>query len=110
VTTPAGVVARPTPWVFRIGLPLKRSLSWNWFVPIARVGSNGAQYQGLAMSCTELTVRKPGRLFLYVNDGVLFWPMPVWHTFYDNNQGVPASVTVERLARTGDATCECAVR
>jgi uncharacterized protein (DUF2235 family) len=95
VTTPAGVAVRPRPVVFYLGLPFRRSLSWNWFVPIARVGATGAEYHGLPAASNEFIALTSGRLFLYVNDAVLPWPF--WTALYANNSGAAAAVTVERV-------------
>jgi uncharacterized protein (DUF2235 family) len=95
VETPAGL-ARDRAWIYTLAWPLKRALSAGWFVPIARVGATGGQYQALDVSPTELTARESGQLFLYVNDAVV--PCPRWDCLYRNNTGGPAQVVVTRIA------------
>lgn len=93
----AGGAMREKPIALTVGVPLRRSLSWNWFVPIARVGGTGAEYHGLPAASSEFVALSSGRLFLYVNDAVLPWPF--WRTLYANNSGAPARVVVERIEK-----------
>jgi hypothetical protein len=41
---------------------------------------------------SEITARRSGKLYLYVNDVVM--PFPKWQPFYENNRGT-ATVKVE---------------
>lgn len=85
----------------------RRDLTASWFMPIARIGEYGsdeyplrpvdrsipdAQTRALV---AEITARRDGELFLFVNDVVL--PLPqAWQRFYNNNVGA-ATVTIERV-------------
>ena len=94
VESPAGLPRDRAP-VYTLLWPLKRTLSVDWFVPIARVGSTGGQYQALNRKVSELRARETGQLFLYVNEAIV--PCPRWDCLYRNNTGGSAKVRVTRL-------------
>jgi uncharacterized protein (DUF2235 family) len=86
------------------GLPFRRHVREPWFKPVARVGVVGSdEYplnpvdlsipgEGTEKLVAEITARRDGELFLFVNDAVL--PVPAgWQIFYINNQGT-ATLTV----------------
>lgn len=89
-------------WPMYFGLPLRRYVTEPWFRPIARIGARGSdEYvlksghggNGDGALVAEITARRSGELFLFVNDAVL--PVPnAWQAFYGNNTG-SAGVTVE---------------
>jgi Uncharacterized conserved protein len=90
-------------WYLTLSIPLRRHLTEPWFKPFARVGEYGNDDYPLNPSegsddhtlISEITARKPGELFLFVNDAVL--PVPkAWQVFYKNNCGT-AIVKVEPL-------------
>jgi uncharacterized protein (DUF2235 family) len=100
VTKPEGFSSGENLAIFVPALPFRRVLTTQWFVPIARIGSHGAaEYHPLGQALTEITPRRSGQLFLFVNDAI---GIP-WRRFYRNNTGKPAVVTVKRLgpAATG---------
>jgi hypothetical protein len=87
-------------WIFYVAIPLRRHLRVNWFVPIARVGSQGDEYFPLTRAITIIEPQTNGQLFFYVNDGLsITRPNP----FYANNQTVGAPVTFEVKAFDKDA-------
>jgi len=94
VESPAGLTGDRA-LIYRLAWPLKRTLSVDWFVPIARVGSTGGQYHAIDTRGSEFTARESGQLFLYVNDAVV--PCPRWDCLYRNNTGGTARVTVTRI-------------
>ncbi len=96
VTTAAGYASGNRALVFIPALPFRRVLTAQWFVPMARIGSKGAEYHTLSEVTTEFTPRRSGQLFLFVNDAIGLWPY--WRYFYENNRGA-ATVTVTRLGR-----------
>jgi uncharacterized protein (DUF2235 family) len=93
------------PMYFR--LLLRRHVRDPWFKPIARIGSTGSDEYPLhpvdgtiptAKTKTlvaDITARRSGELFLFVNDAVL--PVPqIWQVFYNNNKGA-ATVTIQPI-------------
>ena len=88
-----------------VGLPIRRYVMEPWFQPVARIGRTGSDEYVLkpaspgadANSTTliaQITARRSGELFIFVNDAVL--PVPNrWQVFYKNNTGA-ATVKVER--------------
>jgi uncharacterized protein (DUF2235 family) len=85
-------------------LPFRRYYGEPWFKPVARIGSLGNDEYPLDASevlnpdesgttlISEITARKSGELFLFLNDGV--WPAPrALQPFYDSNEG-SAAVTI----------------
>ncbi len=82
-----------TPLFMYAALPLRRSLSRDWFQPIARIGTYGKdQY---SISEQALRARTSGELFLFVNDAVVGVP-GWWARFYENNRG-RAAMTVQKV-------------
>jgi hypothetical protein len=91
------------------GVLFRRYIREPWFKPIARIGSQGSdEYllapvdppspgQPLTRLDAEITARRSGELFLFVNDAVL--PVPKsWQVFYNNNQGT-ATVPIYPVVR-----------
>jgi uncharacterized protein (DUF2235 family) len=84
---------------------LKRKLDQPWFRPVARIGQYGTDEYPLvrvdpaaAEFTAEITARRTGMLYLFVNDAAL--PVPdSWQALYLNNHGT-AQVSV---VRTGGA-------
>ena len=101
VTSPAGFASGRQPLVFVPSLPFRRVLTVPWFVPIARVGANSAEYHALGEGFAEFTPRHEGQLFLFVNDAI--GPGPWFRSLYGNNHGV-ARVEVSRIAQGGTST------
>jgi hypothetical protein len=108
-----GFSSTANPLVFLPALPFRRVLTADWFVPVARVGRTGAEYHLFALvdqaeqktmqeqerkydqAVAEITPKRTGELFLFVNDAVLPFN---WDYFYENNRGGPATVTVKKIA------------
>ena len=93
------------PWmklVEALKWPLKRHLFVDRFKVIARVGSVGSDERVLEPDDdpktntldVQITPKRSGELFLYVNEAVWGWPGPRDH-FYEGNSG-SATVTVHR--------------
>lgn len=95
VLSPAGFTTREGPLLLYPFVPLRRVLQADWFVPIARVGSTGAEHYGLTEPVTVFTAQRHGRLMLFVNDVIVPWPN--WHSTYANNSGGTACVRVTKL-------------
>jgi len=93
VATPAGFGSMEGGPVFLLALPFRRVLTAQWFVPMARIGSHGAEYHPLDRNAVEITPRRTGQLFLFVNDAIGL--PPAWRYFYANNKG-RAAVTITR--------------
>ncbi|MFO1434361.1 MAG: DUF2235 domain-containing protein [Candidatus Competibacteraceae bacterium] len=105
---PAGISGlEKTSCIMSLGFPFRRYLREPWFKPIARIGHHGSDEYPLDpvdgavptestdKMVAEITARRSGELFLFVNDGVL--PVPeAWQGFYRNNQGT-ATVTVQPI-------------
>lgn len=93
-----GVRTADVTWPMRLATPLRRSPSLPWFMPIARIGENGADLYALrpdpsvpldakvTVLQARLVARSTGELFLYVNDAI--GPPFARSAFYRNNQGV----------------------
>ncbi|HJU04078.1 MAG TPA: DUF2235 domain-containing protein [Nitrospiraceae bacterium] len=87
------------------GLLFRRYIGEPWFKPVARIGTRGSdEYllnpadlslpdQATTKLVAEITARRDGELFLFVNDAVLPFPK-AWQWFYKNNRGT-ATVTVQ---------------
>ena len=95
VTTPSGFGSSRFLPVYLPALPFRRVLTTQWFVPVARIGSKGAEYHPLSSETGEFTAGRSGQLFLFVNDAI--GPWPDWRYFYRNNRGGPARVTLTKL-------------
>ncbi len=105
---PAGT--QSPPWYMVPALPLRRHLFEDWYQPVARVGDklfdrypldgdseavdDGNAGRNMTLSM-EFRAKSTGRLYLYLNDAVLFLPGLV-ERFYRNNKGC-AWVTVTEL-------------
>ena len=96
VKTPSGFSTLDhKPHLFLPALPFRRILTAKWFVPVVRIGSHTAEYHLLDKQSTEVTPRRTGPLFLFVNDAI--GPPPFLRYFYENNLGEPAIVTVRKV-------------
>jgi uncharacterized protein (DUF2235 family) len=87
-----GLQSRALP--FLVGLPFRRHLSLDWFVPVVRVGDTGLEYYPILEKTSTIRPKKDGQLFLYVNDALP--PCPGWDCLYRNNSGT-ATVTLRRV-------------
>lgn len=87
--TPAGGIP------FFFGLPFRRVLTADWFVPMVRIGSLAAEYHALDQGAITFTAARDGQMFLFVNDAIGIWPF--WSSFYENNGGDTPIVTVQAL-------------
>ncbi|MDX2034914.1 MAG: DUF2235 domain-containing protein [Blastocatellia bacterium] len=85
----------------------RRHLGQKWFKPIARIGDTGHDeypLDPLASSVkdslvAELTARRDGELYLFLNDAAL--PLPAtWQKYYRNNVAA-ADVRIQRLDAAG---------
>jgi hypothetical protein len=110
VTTPAGFTSGAPELsaiqrvVFRAALPLRRIWGAAWFVPMARIGEHGADHYALDGECTEFVARQSGRLYLFVNDAVLPWPLPT-DRLYQNNRGGSPEIEIARVGAVGPPAC-----
>jgi hypothetical protein len=95
VESPAGFTSREHPLIFYPLAPLRRVLQADWFVPIARVGSTGAEHYALNEAVTEFTAQRNGELIVFVNEAIAPWPN--WDRFYRNNSGGAACLRISRL-------------
>jgi hypothetical protein len=86
---------RPTAIVYPL-FPLRRVLQADWFVPVARVGSTGAEHHPLGAPATAFTAERSGQLILFLNDLVLPWPS--WSAWYEDNPSETACVRVTRIS------------
>jgi hypothetical protein len=92
----AGFGSSENPWIFVPALPFRRVLRQPWFVTVARVGRRSPEYYPLTKATTEITPRRTGHLYLFVNDAV---GIPPWQRyFYDNNKGTAIVRVTERAA------------
>jgi uncharacterized protein (DUF2235 family) len=92
------------------GLLLRRHVREPWFKPIARIGSTGSDEYPLDPAdgsiptaetktlVAEITARRNGELFLFINDAVLPAPQ-IWQVFYNNNSGT-AMVTIQPVEKS----------
>lgn len=99
------------PWYMNLFVPVRRHLFADWYQPIARIDStlfdtyplhtSGLQVEAenARTLCMPIEARRTGRLYLYLNDGVLFVP----GFFYANNAG---SARV-RVSESGSSETAC---
>ena len=124
VTSPAGfgpssrALGLPERLFFGAATPARRIWRADWFVPIARAGTRGADHYMLSTPCTTFTARKDGELFLFVNDAILpvkpQMSMPFlavgFDAYYRNNRGGAATLTIAKLPNgAGNAPAGCRV-
>ena len=94
------------PWYLSLFTPIRRHLLADWYQPIARIDDKLLDRYPLKMKdpdpsieqntlSAEITARRTGMLYLYLNDAVLFTP-GVIDEFYANNKG-RAWVTVTNV-------------
>jgi len=90
-TDPKGF--RISSWTQLAGVPFKRLIWSNWFMPIVRVGGTGLeehlpdfQPDGNGGWTAKFQPRSDGEVFIYVNDTSIFLPWLFTH-FYENNHG-----------------------
>ena len=84
----------------------KRDIHEPWFRPILRIGDEGADdyplvgdlKDGGRVLVAEITARRSGPVYLFVNDAVLPGPSS-WQKLYDNNEG-HGTFEFERLGHT----------
>lgn len=106
-TGPAGFGQEKMTLAMNPGLAFRRHMAEPWFKPIVRIGCEGSDeyplnpVDGGALRpdtrelVAEITARRSGELFLFVNDAVL--PIPgYFDLFYRNNHG-RATVSVTRI-------------
>jgi uncharacterized protein (DUF2235 family) len=74
-------------------VPLRRELSMPWFRIVARIGGVGGQeesyepdFSDMFTFDTDKKTKRPGELFLFVNDAVIGWS-PLYDVFYKHNDG-----------------------
>jgi hypothetical protein len=101
-----------------LGLPLRRQIAPNWFIPIFRIGNSGfgevtlslQREESLPCNCpaspprykATFKARRDGEVFIYVNDSVVGWP-GLFDMFYreDSWTGMTnkgkANLTIELL-------------
>jgi hypothetical protein len=88
-----------TPWQIApqmlLALPMRRNVTENWFVPIARVGAAGSDEHVLDSRGTIIEPRRAGELFVYVNDAAIGLPY-LWDIFYRKNGGT-VTITVQKV-------------
>jgi hypothetical protein len=87
-------------------VPLRRELIRPWFTVVARIGGKGGEESFLDPDLNdkhwidkrgigaEITAKREGELFLFVNDAVIGIP-GLYDHFYKNNRG-STKVTIER--------------
>jgi uncharacterized protein (DUF2235 family) len=103
----AGISTSAAPWVYIPALPFRRVLRAPWFVPVARIGVWTPEYHMLTQTVTEVTPRRTGQLFLFVNDAV--GPPGLRSYFYQNNRpgpDDPAKVIVREKILTATSTSQ----
>lgn len=93
------------PWYFRPLMtplvPLRRTLSQDWFRIALRLGSEGAEEEFYKPDIHDTKIRwvirpkRQGELFVYVNDAVIGLPS-LFDYFYRNNVG-KATIEIKRL-------------
>jgi uncharacterized protein (DUF2235 family) len=97
----------PPPWYLYLLTPIRRHLFADWYQPMARIDNKLLDRYPLTLKdpdphteqkqlVSEITAHRSGRLYLYLNDAVLFAPGG-WKQSYANNQG-HARVTVTESA------------
>lgn len=85
------------PWQIKLLTPIRRHLFADWYQPMARIDNKLLERYPLALKepdprteqkelIAEITAHRSGRLYLYLNDVVLFAPGG-WNQFYANNRG-----------------------
>ncbi|MCG7985192.1 MAG: DUF2235 domain-containing protein [Candidatus Thiodiazotropha lotti] len=97
---------KPAAWWVHLALPLRRHWFADWYQPIARIDNKLLDRYPLEVEepcsnqrqmtlVTEIKARRSGKLYLYLNDAVVFTPDLI-KCIYGNNEG-EALVTVEPL-------------
>ena len=95
------------PWGIYGSTPLRRYLFVDWYEPVARIGADRFDTYPLTIYrqdtatggerlVARFSARRSGRLYLYMNDAVLF----TWDKFYRNNRG-KATVKVREVTHAG---------
>jgi len=104
-TNPRGFGFKKMYWRMYFGLPFRRVVFSNWFVPVLRIGSKGWEEHVLDLKPVKpgeeklyearFTPRSDGEVFLFVNDAV--WGFPgIYARNYANNTGT-ALIKIEHL-------------
>jgi hypothetical protein len=86
---------RPSSLVYPL-FPLRRVLQADWFVPVARVGSTGAEHYALSGHVSVFTAQRSGQLMVFLNDLVLPWAR--WDAWYADNPDETACIRVTRIS------------
>jgi uncharacterized protein (DUF2235 family) len=95
-------------------VPFRRHMTENWFKPVARIRNrgndeyvlnpvDGPRHTTTDELTAEITARRSGPLYLFLNDAVLPGPAS-WQYFYWNNHGTIAYDVTEIDAATGVRT------
>lgn len=99
VTSPQGFSSLDVPGgsviqkgLLLLAVPLRRSVTAHWFVPVAEIGTTNPLRVPLVDD--TFVAGQDGRLSLWVND--MIFPCPGWDCFYRNNAGGPATVRITK--------------
>lgn len=84
-------------WHKLLELPLRRKLTHSWFVVVARIGDEGNEEYVLPPRGDEITPKRDGQLYLFVNDAVVGWME--YDRYYKANKGT-AKVKIIRVGDT----------
>jgi hypothetical protein len=96
IVTPEGTSSWSIGWrKLLVELPFRRHLTEQRFVVIARIGEYGAEEYVLRTGTNEITPKRDGRLYLFVNDAVVGLP-GLYNYFYGENVGT-ADIKVTRV-------------
>jgi hypothetical protein len=85
--SPAGVMQ--TPWVLKVFVPLRRSMSHPWMRLMMSIGPTNSNLVSIGQGVESFTATESGKLYFFVNDA----PADM---FYNNNHGA-ATITITRL-------------
>jgi hypothetical protein len=80
-----------------VGLPFRRYLTEKWFVVIARIDQYGDEEYALTTNPYEITPKRDGTLYLFVNDAVV--GLPGLYNYFYRDAGTE-DITVTRVATT----------
>src|SRR5262249_20628697 len=61
-------------WWQPVAVPIRRNFIADWFVPIVRIGVAKGEEFVIENGRKTIVPRNGGRLFVFLNDGVLGWP------------------------------------
>ena len=102
----SGVLSSDVTGLMHFFTLFKRDIHQPWFRPILRIGAEGADeypligelQEGDRVLIAEVTARRSGPVYLFVNDAVLPGPAS-WQGFYGNNDGT-GTFKFEELGHT----------